>query len=53
MGKITPCLWFDTQGEEAAIFYTSIFKDSRITQVTHYGHGWASRRVREMARAPG
>ena len=35
--KITPCLWFDTEGEEAAIFYTSIFEDSRITSVTHYG----------------
>lgn len=37
MQKITPCLWFDTQGEEAARFYVSIFKDARITQITHYG----------------
>jgi predicted 3-demethylubiquinone-9 3-methyltransferase (glyoxalase superfamily) len=35
--KITPCLWFDTQGEEAAAFYTSIFDNSRILQVTRYG----------------
>jgi predicted 3-demethylubiquinone-9 3-methyltransferase (glyoxalase superfamily) len=30
--KITPCLWFDTQAEEAARFYTSIFDNSRIKQ---------------------
>jgi len=35
--RITPCLWFDTQGEEAAQLYTSIFENSRITLVTHYG----------------
>lgn len=35
--KITPCLWFDGEAEEAAGFYTSIFKDSRITRVTRYG----------------
>ena len=37
MQKITPWLWFDTQGEAAATFYTSIFANSRITNVTHYG----------------
>jgi len=37
MPKITPCLWFDTQGEEAAEFYTSVFPNSKITEVTHYG----------------
>jgi len=37
MQKITPCLWFDTQGEEAANFYTSIFKNSRILEVARYG----------------
>ncbi len=37
MQKITPCLWFDTEGEEAANFYTSIFKDSRILEVARYG----------------
>lgn len=35
--KITPCLWFDTEGEAAAALYTSIFENSRIVQVTHYG----------------
>ena len=34
--KITPNLWFDTEAEEAAEFYTSIFEDSRIVNVTHY-----------------
>ncbi len=34
--KITPCLWFDSQGEEAAKFYTSIFKNSEIGTITHY-----------------
>jgi predicted 3-demethylubiquinone-9 3-methyltransferase (glyoxalase superfamily) len=35
--KITPCLWFDTEAEEAARFYTSVFEDSRIVEVMHYG----------------
>lgn len=34
--KIIPNLWFDTQAEEAAGFYTSVFKNSRIVGVTHY-----------------
>jgi predicted 3-demethylubiquinone-9 3-methyltransferase (glyoxalase superfamily) len=37
MQKITPFLWFDSQAEEAANFYTSIFKNSRITGITRYG----------------
>ena len=37
MPKITPWLWFDTQGEEAAEFYTSVFPNSKITEVTRYG----------------
>ena len=37
--KITPFLWFDHQAEEAARFYTSVFKDSKINAVTHYGDG--------------
>jgi len=37
MQKITPCLWFDTQGEEAARFYTSVFPNSRIRKITRYG----------------
>jgi predicted 3-demethylubiquinone-9 3-methyltransferase (glyoxalase superfamily) len=39
MQKITPCLWFDTQGEDAATFYTSIFPDSKITDVMRWGEG--------------
>jgi predicted 3-demethylubiquinone-9 3-methyltransferase (glyoxalase superfamily) len=37
MQKISPFLWFDTQAEEAANFYTSIFKNSRILEVSRYG----------------
>ena len=38
--SITPFLWFDTQAEEAANFYVSLFPDSKITQVARYGdHG--------------
>src|SRR4051794_40535572 len=37
MQKITPCLWFDTEGEEAAELYTSIFPSSRIVETTRYG----------------
>jgi predicted 3-demethylubiquinone-9 3-methyltransferase (glyoxalase superfamily) len=37
MSKITPCLWFDTDGEEAARFYTSLFPNSRIGHVSRYG----------------
>ena len=35
--KITPHLWFDDYAQEAAKFYTSIFKNSRIIDITHYG----------------
>ena len=37
--KITPYLWFDTQAEEAAGFYVSIFKDSKILSVSRYTEG--------------
>jgi len=37
--KISPCLWFDTQAEEAAAFYLSIFPNSRINKVSRYGDG--------------
>ena len=37
MPQITPNLWFDTQSEEAAEFYVSVFPNSKITKVTHYG----------------
>ena len=35
--KITPCLWFDTQAEDAANFYVSIFDNSRVKHVSRYG----------------
>jgi predicted 3-demethylubiquinone-9 3-methyltransferase (glyoxalase superfamily) len=35
--KITPCLWFDDKAEEAAKFYASIFKNSKVGDVTRYG----------------
>ena len=37
MQKITPFLWYDNQAEEAANFYTSIFKNSKITKIARYG----------------
>jgi predicted 3-demethylubiquinone-9 3-methyltransferase (glyoxalase superfamily) len=37
MQRITPMLWFDTQAEEAAKFYISVFKNSKINTITHYG----------------
>jgi len=36
MQKITPCLWFDSQAEEAARYYVGIFKNSKITEISHY-----------------
>ena len=39
MQRITPCLWFDNQAEEAASFYTSIFKNSRVVSMMRYGEG--------------
>ena len=35
--RVSPCLWFADQAEQAANFYTSIFKDSRIVNITRYG----------------
>lgn len=37
MQKIMSCLWFDTQAEEAANFYVSLFGNSRIVTMSHYG----------------
>ena len=34
--RISPCLWFDNQAEEAAKFYTSIFRKSKINKTSHY-----------------
>jgi len=36
ISKIVPCLWFDNQAEDAAKFYTSVFKNSKINGVTRY-----------------
>jgi predicted 3-demethylubiquinone-9 3-methyltransferase (glyoxalase superfamily) len=36
--RISPCLWFDREAEEAAKFYVRIFERSRITRITHYGN---------------
>jgi len=35
--RITPCLWFDDQAEEAVAFYTGVFRQSRIVKVSRYG----------------
>jgi predicted 3-demethylubiquinone-9 3-methyltransferase (glyoxalase superfamily) len=37
MQKIIPCLWFDDKAEEAVTFYASVFKNSKIGDVTRYG----------------
>ena len=37
MKGITPCLWFDTQAEEAARFYTSVFPNSKLGEITRFG----------------
>ncbi len=39
--KLTPCLWFDDQAEEAAKFYVSIFKGSKMGPLTRYGEAGA------------
>ena len=36
MQRITPFLWFDNQAKEAANFYVSVFKNSKVKQITHY-----------------
>ena len=51
MQKITPFLWFDDQAEEAADFYTSIFKNSRVGNILRYGEEAA--RVSESGRPVG
>jgi predicted 3-demethylubiquinone-9 3-methyltransferase (glyoxalase superfamily) len=47
--KIAPCLWFDDQAEEAATFYTGIFRNSKIVDVARYGE--AGREIHQ--RPPG
>jgi predicted 3-demethylubiquinone-9 3-methyltransferase (glyoxalase superfamily) len=41
MQKFTPCLWYDNQAEEAAKFYASIFKNSKIKDIARYGESGA------------
>jgi len=36
--KIMPCLWFDSEAEQAAKFYTSVFANSRIMRISRYGN---------------
>src|SRR5437763_3593902 len=49
MQRITPFLWFDGQAEEAAKFYVSVFKNSKIKQITHYtGEELAERKGQVM-----
>jgi predicted 3-demethylubiquinone-9 3-methyltransferase (glyoxalase superfamily) len=45
MQKITPFLWFDNQAEEAANFYVSIFKDSKMIGCSRYGRRDRARKV--------
>jgi predicted 3-demethylubiquinone-9 3-methyltransferase (glyoxalase superfamily) len=47
LSKITPCLWFASQAEEAANYYVGIFPHSRITAVSRYGE--AGREIHGMA----
>jgi predicted 3-demethylubiquinone-9 3-methyltransferase (glyoxalase superfamily) len=47
MQKISPFLWFDSQAEEAAKFYTSVFKNSKIGKITRYPAGPANKIGRE------
>lgn len=51
MQKITPFLWFDDKAEEAADFYTSIFKNSKIDNVTRYDEAGAKASGREEGSA--
>lgn len=47
LSRITPCLWFDQQAEEAANYYVGIFPNSRISSVSRYGE--AGREIHGMA----
>ncbi len=42
MQKITPCLWFDDNAEEAVNFYIALFKNSKIKSIVHYGEAGAA-----------
>src|SRR5580693_9326730 len=45
--RIVPCLWFDTQAEEAARFYAAIFRNSKIVSISRYGEAGRDRHHRE------
>jgi predicted 3-demethylubiquinone-9 3-methyltransferase (glyoxalase superfamily) len=47
MQKINPFLWFDSQAEDAAKFYVSVFKNSKIDKITHYPQEAAEKIARE------
>ena len=49
--RITPCLWFDHQAEEAANFYVAVFKNSKIHSVGRYDEESSARRVSPRARS--
>jgi predicted 3-demethylubiquinone-9 3-methyltransferase (glyoxalase superfamily) len=49
MKKITPFLWFDDKAEEAAIFYTSIFKNSKIETLSRYGEAGPRQKGKVMS----
>jgi predicted 3-demethylubiquinone-9 3-methyltransferase (glyoxalase superfamily) len=49
MKKIIPFLWFDDKAEEAAIFYTSIFKNSKIETLSRYGEAGPGQKGKVMS----
>jgi predicted 3-demethylubiquinone-9 3-methyltransferase (glyoxalase superfamily) len=49
MKKIIPFLWFDDKAEEAAIFYTSIFKNSKIETMSRYGEAGPGQKGKVMS----
>jgi predicted 3-demethylubiquinone-9 3-methyltransferase (glyoxalase superfamily) len=48
MQKITPCLWFDKNAEEAMNFYVSIFRNSRIVSIKRYPEGATEEHLKDM-----
>ncbi|WP_035601277.1 VOC family protein [Haloferula sp. BvORR071] len=47
LSKLSPCLWFDSNAEEAVKFYTSIFKNSKIGDIGYYGEAGREHHGRE------
>jgi predicted 3-demethylubiquinone-9 3-methyltransferase (glyoxalase superfamily) len=48
MPKIAPCLWFDTQAEDAANLYVSVFPNSKITEIARYPEGFPGGRAGQV-----